>query len=125
MTSEMLAQIRARQFIIPAWLVGNNDDFNLLCVFKKRNCVGNGACSRAATIPACHDAVEFHSTLLDEGYKHDGAPRLKQHALVDDVVGQRVTSLRLADDYKIKAASDSSDLIGSAGNARADCAGLK
>src|SRR5262249_41593628 len=70
------------------------------------------------TIPANHNAVDVHSSLMDERHEDHRTTGFEQYAFVDHLVRHRLLSLWLTDDDQIEASANTADLVGSARNTR-------
>ena len=121
----MLAKICAGHSVTSAWLVEDDDDLHLLCFLQKRHGVGDCTRGGTAAIPAHHNAIDLHAPLLDEGYENHRTAGFKQHPFINDFVGQRIVTVRLADNHQVEAAADAADLVGGSGNAGRYGAGLR
>src|SRR6516165_5680217 len=68
-TGEMLTYVCTLNFVPFTSFIRDDYYLNVFCALKKRHGVGNGACSRSASVPTNHDAVELNRRFLD--IRHD------------------------------------------------------
>jgi hypothetical protein len=119
MTGEMPAHIDALDLVLLAGL-GDDDDLDLSGFHQERHGIADGARGRAAAVPAHHDPVELHRSLLNIRHDDERPSGFEQRGFGDDVVDGRDLRLRLSDHGEIEAPGDAGELLAGAGEARAD-----
>ena len=105
-------------------LARDHDDLDLLGLVQERHGVGDGAGGGAAAVPAHHDAVELQAGFLNVRHEDHRPAGFEQHAFVHHFVRHSFVPLGLPDHDQVEAAAQAAELVGGAGDAGADGAGL-
>ena len=102
---KMIAHIGARDVLVLA-LFGDDNEVDRLGAFQEGHGLGDGACRRAAAVPACEHALEGEPALLDVGHDEDRSRGFEQCPFDDQLLGCSMLALRLTDDGEVEAARD-------------------
>src|ERR1700691_2555716 len=78
MPRQMLAEIGARDLLLLAAFIRNNDDLDAFRLLQQRHRIANSACGGAAAVPANHNLIELERVFLNVRDDNDRASGFKQ-----------------------------------------------